>query len=680
MSQYPNLSPSERQSLNSLNVQRVLKTIDHYSNEVGIRNVGTGVGSLAAGTKEEKIMAQEIYNDMKEIGLDEVCLQPFPVQKYDYEPVQFRANGVSYPAISLHGAGGSYGTVYGAPFFLGNANNGKRVVGELVDAGAGTLQDYENIGSVEGKVVIIYRRSWPVYEIIEAANRGARALIIWGNLDSSLNNQVGSSFLKQDVMYRHLQLPVVAVSEDTYNALKAQLDANQTVNIGLENRMDMDDGESQNVIGKIIGHEFPEEYIMISAHYDRWFKAAADNMSGVAAMLELARFVKNNLKPRRTFVFMAVGSEEAGIYDSENDWLAGSYHFVQRYPGVMRRLAYALNLDIYGWTNDDTLHEVCIDLIPFHEHTVEQANTGLPVVIEAYSNSNVDSWVYCKVAGGTVVFPGSSRFLSGGAPLPGYDYNRYYHTDHDIYSPDRFQLLDPELRISATGLILADKSLIVPVDYNKVIEEFETTLNNNMIDGIDYSEVVEALDMFKQAISCVTNKINNVTDICQAKIMNRVLMNLRKEIMPWLYSASGFRITLYNRPYSGMQNVISAAESNDVQATLNAIEGVRASGWWAFNFGKIDNFLPETFERQRLYYYVNDDWRSAYDQKAELISEVLDRIYYRLQNNETQPIDELESLNSILQQVIGNINDSLTITDGKLKEGVELIERFFPGC
>ena len=49
------------------------------------------------------------------------------------------------------------------------------------------------------------------------------------------------------------------------------------VEIVLENRIDSGDGFSQNVIGTIAGTEFPDQWVVVSAHYDRWWQSAQDN-------------------------------------------------------------------------------------------------------------------------------------------------------------------------------------------------------------------------------------------------------------------------------------------------------------------------------------------------------------------------------------------------------------------
>jgi len=85
--------------------------------------------------------------------------------------------------------------------------------------------------------------------------------------------------------------------------------------------------ESKNVIAKITGSEFPDEYMVYMAHWDHLgrdpsregdqiFNGAVDNASGTAGLLALARVFKE-VKPKRSVLFMAVTAEESGLLGSQ---------------------------------------------------------------------------------------------------------------------------------------------------------------------------------------------------------------------------------------------------------------------------------------------------------------------------------------------------------------------------
>lgn len=88
--------------------------------------------------------------------------------------------------------------------------------------------------------------------------------------------------------------------------------------------------ESRNVGGVIRGAERPDEYVLYTAHWDhlgldpsesaedRVFNGAADNATGVAAILEIAEsYAAREAPPARSVLFLAVTAEESGLLGSE---------------------------------------------------------------------------------------------------------------------------------------------------------------------------------------------------------------------------------------------------------------------------------------------------------------------------------------------------------------------------
>ncbi len=75
-----------------------------------------------------------------------------------------------------------------------------------------------------------------------------------------------------------------------------------------------------NVLAKIKGTREKDQIILLSAHLDhlgvkngKTYPGADDDASGTVAVMELARVLANEPKPRRTIVFALWGSEEAGL-------------------------------------------------------------------------------------------------------------------------------------------------------------------------------------------------------------------------------------------------------------------------------------------------------------------------------------------------------------------------------
>lgn len=86
---------------------------------------------------------------------------------------------------------------------------------------------------------------------------------------------------------------------------------------------------SSNVIARLPGTQKPDETVLYTAHWDHLgrgapdangddiFNGAADNASGIAGLLELARVFKAAPPTRRSVVFLAVTAEEKGLLGSD---------------------------------------------------------------------------------------------------------------------------------------------------------------------------------------------------------------------------------------------------------------------------------------------------------------------------------------------------------------------------
>ena len=95
-----------------------------------------------------------------------------------------------------------------------------------------------------------------------------------------------------------------------------------------------------NTIATIPGSELPDEYVMLSAHFDSWdgSSGATDNGTGTVLMMETIRILREVYpEPKRTILVGHWGGEEQG--------LNGSRAFVEDHPAVVEGLQVLLNQD-----------------------------------------------------------------------------------------------------------------------------------------------------------------------------------------------------------------------------------------------------------------------------------------------------------------------------------------------
>lgn len=95
-----------------------------------------------------------------------------------------------------------------------------------------------------------------------------------------------------------------------------------------------------NTIAEIKGTQKPEEYVILSAHFDSWDGGggATDNATGTITMMEAARLLKKFYpNPKRTIIVGLWGSEEQG--------LNGSRAFVEDHPEIVKNTQALFNQD-----------------------------------------------------------------------------------------------------------------------------------------------------------------------------------------------------------------------------------------------------------------------------------------------------------------------------------------------
>ena len=95
-----------------------------------------------------------------------------------------------------------------------------------------------------------------------------------------------------------------------------------------------------NTVAEIRGSEKPDEYVVLSAHFDSWDagSGATDNATGTVTMLEAMRILKQVYpRPKRTIL--------VGHWTSEEQGLNGSRAFVEDHPEVVRGLQALFNQD-----------------------------------------------------------------------------------------------------------------------------------------------------------------------------------------------------------------------------------------------------------------------------------------------------------------------------------------------
>lgn len=155
--------------------------------------------------------------------------------------------------------------------------------------------------------------------------------------------------------------------------------------------------QTQNVVGYIKGRTYPDSLYVFTAHYDHlgrlganhYIPGANDNASGVAMLLNLAKYYSQN-PPAYSIAFIAFGAEELG--------LIGSKHFVENPLFPLDKIKFLVNLDIVG-TGDEGI--TAVNALEFPEAFTRLANINekkqyLPQIKKRGEAANSDHWFFYK--------------------------------------------------------------------------------------------------------------------------------------------------------------------------------------------------------------------------------------------------------------------------------------------
>ncbi len=187
----------------------------------------------------------------------------------------------------------------------------------------------------------------------------------FANADSSvivsLENKLTWSVANQSQHYTTLQLNRSSLKEKP-----------TSFKIDIENKV-IKDFKTSNVCGLIKGTQQPDSLIVITAHYDHlggmgkdtYFPGANDNASGIALLLDLAKYYAANPQPY-SILFICFSGEEAG--------LMGSKYFTQHPLVPLSSIRFLINIDLAG-TGDEGITVVNASVFAKEFSLLKEINT-----------------------------------------------------------------------------------------------------------------------------------------------------------------------------------------------------------------------------------------------------------------------------------------------------------------
>lgn len=394
------------------------------------------LGFRVAGTPEDDEACAFIAETMRSIGLEDVALEPVPVDGWRFRGARLETARQSFPCASF---GGSPPTPAGG------------IEGELVFAGRGSRGELARRG-VEGKIVLVDWAGdhflWPSLTAAEATRHGALA-VVCACLPGGRYWQLDGALGAYDGIWIGGSVPLATIAgDDAVRLVELQRSASVRARLTLEVEL-LPGATAHNTSGTLPGRR-PGPPIVVAGHHDGWFRGSFDDATGVAATLGIAKALLDaGHVPERPIVFGSHTAEEYGLADSAFDWLIGaSWRVNEQHREWGRTVPFYLNVEGSG-----------LPLPMFVDTPAELRRFCRRVCASARRGGLLPHGVrYGPPRTGTEQWP----YLAAGIPalnvntLPREYWRTQYHTQYDTTDILSFPDLVRETRLYARFVLAAD--------------------------------------------------------------------------------------------------------------------------------------------------------------------------------------------------------------------------------
>ena len=595
-----NLAPDEVAIIERLDYEYAWGQLEYLSS----------LGEKTAGSQEERDAQQYVFDELSEMPVDEVWWEEFRVANWKHYGTAVTIvshDDEDIPATTYGDAPSVWGLNDGKSYFLGNTEDGKVLVADVVDVGYGTHAELDaacgDDGTLDGAIALVHRddntQGWPNTPATDAALHGASAVLFYGYFTGA-DNPEG---IKQDSVFS--TIPAISISPDSAARLQELLGAG-TVTLEVSGQVDFDpDARSVNVAAVLLGTTRANEYVVISGHIDTWWDGSFDDSSSIAIMLEMARMfsearASGDYVNERTLVFCSVGSEESGGPDGTwFNWLVGSYEFVCAHEDIMDGLVLELNIDggSFPKVGGKVWLEISLEVSAFVWSAI--SDLSYLNVLNCYTPvwTWTDAWSFAGKGGGSAV-----------EMVWGAGFDPYYHTQLDtieLQSPDMMAMV---MELTALMAFRSVNALVVPIDFvpaadwarqylasekpmvpsqRESIDDALAALTN--LRNLAFAVNAEA-DEVEAAYAAAKSPDQKAAAKAKADELNRAIIDARRIFIPWTMGEGGMMASWepFLRPHQhatdhmAVMGAIGALEAGDKDAAAAALEAVRSMEWGVY--------------------------------------------------------------------------------------------------
>tara|TARA_R100001143_G_scaffold63036_1_gene68215 strand:- start:11308 stop:12297 length:990 start_codon:yes stop_codon:yes gene_type:complete len=200
--------------------------------------------------------------------------------------------------------------------------------------------------------------------------------------------------------------------------------------------------DAVNLIGYVQGSSNPDQYIVVTAHYDHLgisdgeiYNGADDNASGTGGLLAAARYFSENI-PQNSLLFIAFDAEEQG--------LSGARLFIENPAVPLDQIAVNVNMDMISTNFENEIYAVGTAHYPFLKPFIDESITDTTITVSF--GYDTDEW------------PQNWTLSSDHGPfhLEGIPFVYFGVEDHPHYHQptDTFDSINPDFYLKAVETII----------------------------------------------------------------------------------------------------------------------------------------------------------------------------------------------------------------------------------
>ena len=363
---------------------------------------------FSGSTNLEKAL-EWIIDEMNKDGLDNVHGEEVMVPKWVRGKESATMTAPWEKNLAILGLGGSVGT------------GSRGIDGEVFVVNS--FEDLKARSSEAKGKIILYNVPFTTYgETVQYRYRGASEAAKVGGIASlirsvgpySMNTpHTGTSAYEDDVK----KIPHAALTLEDAAMMGRMADRGLTIKVSLYMEgKSFGDVPSQNVMGEIIGSQYPDEVIVLGGHIDSWDagQGAHDDGGGCVASWQAVKLIKDlGLKPKRTIRAVMWTNEENGLRGGEA-YRDAHLNELDNHILAMESDAGVFKPSGFGFSGTDESLKILQDI-----------GTLL---------YRIDSGIITKGGGGADIGPIMREGVPGmGLSVDGSRYFWYHHTPADTY-------------------------------------------------------------------------------------------------------------------------------------------------------------------------------------------------------------------------------------------------------